>query len=38
VNGELEIGGVLLTGAEDIVVDGTQITVPPYTVIVLTEK
>ena len=38
MDAELEIGGVLLTGAEDVVVDGTQITVPPYTVIVLTKN
>lgn len=31
---ELEIGGVLLSGAEDIAVNGTEITLPPYTVIV----
>lgn len=31
----LEVGGVLLTGAEDIVVNGTQITLPPYSVVVL---
>ena len=37
MDGELEIGGVLLTGAEDITVDGTQITMPPYTVIVFTN-
>lgn len=31
---ELEIGGVLLSGAEDITVNGTEIILPPYTVIV----
>lgn len=31
---ELEIGGVLLSGAEDITVNGTEVTLPPYTVIV----
>ena len=31
---ELEVGGVLLSGAEDIQVNGTEITLPPYTVIV----
>ena len=31
---ELQIGGVLLAGAEDILVNGTQITLPPYTVVV----
>lgn len=35
---ELEIGGVLLTVAEDIKVEGTQITIPPYTVLVLKNK
>lgn len=35
---EWEIGGVLLTGAEDIAVTGTQITMPPYTVLVLKNK
>lgn len=37
MDGELEISGVLLTGTEDITVDGTQIMLPPYTVIVLTK-
>ena len=31
---ELEIGGVLLSGAEDIQVNGTEITLPAYTVMV----
>lgn len=31
---ELEIGGVLLSGAEDIQINGTEITLPPYTVVV----
>lgn len=35
MDGELEVGGVLLTGVEDIAVNGTEITLPPYTVIVL---
>lgn len=35
IEGELEIGGALLSGVEDIAVDGTQITLPPYTAILL---
>ena len=31
----LEIGGVLLTTAEDIVLEGTQLTIPAYGVVVL---
>lgn len=38
LEGELEISGVLLTGAEDITVEGTTVTMPPYTVLVITEK
>lgn len=38
MDGELEIGGALLTGTEDITTNGTEITLPPYTVIVLTEN
>lgn len=32
---ELELGGVLLTEAEDILLEGTKLTLPPYTVVVL---
>ncbi len=35
---ELEICGALLTGTEDITVNGTQITMPSYTVLVLKNK
>ena len=31
----LEIGGVLLTGTEDISLNGTELTLPPYSVVVL---
>ena len=31
---ELEIGGALLSSAEDIQINGTEITLPPYTVVV----
>ena len=38
MDSELEIGGALFTGAEDFAVNGTEITLPGYSVIVLTEK
>ncbi|MBR5127697.1 MAG: alpha-amylase [Roseburia sp.] len=37
MEGELEVSGVLLTSAEDIVMEGTSITLPSYSVIVLTK-
>ena len=37
MEGELEISGALLTSAEDILVNEKEITMPAYSVIVLTE-
>lgn len=37
MDGELTIGGALLTGTEDIAVNGTEITLPPFTVVVFTK-
>jgi len=34
----LEIGGALLTGTEDILLEGTSMMMPAYSVIVLVEK
>ena len=37
MEGELEVSGALLTSAEDILVNESEITMPAYSVIVLTE-